>query len=101
MKFCFALLSARFSELKKVRCKILPRLLHDSSVIVPLMLFADGAINVILKRCCIKSRQILYFDDLDEPQNRLYSLAKFYSYGKRRGLNLTASFKISSQLSLF
>ena len=42
MKFCFTLLSARFGELKKVRCKILPRLLYGSSVIVPLMLFADG-----------------------------------------------------------
>lgn len=65
MEFCFALLNAHLDELKKVRCKILPRLLYGSSIIASLMLFAYGAINVILKRCCIKSRQILYFDDLD------------------------------------
>jgi len=87
MKFCFALLSARPSKFKKARCKILPRLLYGPLIVASLMLFAYGAINVILKRCCIKSRQILYFDDLDEPQNRLYSLAKFYSCGKRDGLN--------------
>ena len=78
MKFCFALLSARFSELKKARCKILLHpVLYGPLIVAPLILFADGATNVILKRCCIKPRQILYFDDLDEPQNRLFSLANF------------------------
>jgi len=102
MKFCFALPSAQPSKLKKARCKILPRpVLYGPLIVASLMLFAYGATNVILKRCCIKPRQILYFDDLDEPQSRLYFLAKFYSCGKRGGLNLTVSFEISSQLSLF
>ena len=44
MKFCFALLSARFSELKKARYKILPHpVLYSPLIVVPLMLFADGA----------------------------------------------------------
>ncbi len=44
MKFCFTLLSARFGELKKVRCKILPRpVLYGPLIVTSLMLFAYGA----------------------------------------------------------
>ena len=44
MKFCFALPNVRFSELKKARCKILPRpVLYSPIIVASLMLFAYGA----------------------------------------------------------
>ena len=96
MKFYFALPNARFSELKKARCKILPHpVLYSPLIVASLMLFADGATT----HFCNLTRQTaanFIFLRFKWAAKWLYSLAKFYLCGKRNGLNLTASFKISS-----